>query len=469
MAELSGFARIAPYLTNPLVLAGFARPAPRPPEVESDADREPKCRRQGAALVLRCGFILALVVIVLGFGLVFWQTERTTVDVDEILDNFRMATAEAAASQGKLDTIARLNELEDGAFRDAVLAIVREGKSPNAPEGIDRAIELLRQGETGAAETVLTEILDRRLQERATASQAAAEAARHLGAIAYVNDTAKAIEAYRKATELDPGDTWSWIYLGRLYQRTGDLAAAEQAFDQAQPAAERAGEERDVLAADIDLGEVRVAAGDLAGAVAAYELALATAQRLAAQDPGNAGWQRDLIVTHVKLAEIAEDDQRMAARARQHYEAALAIARDLEISKRLAPTDDGWSPNSKPVSHASSRRPQTAEANFRRQPSGLRPFSRPRFPTIACGMPHHRGSWLACGQRQDCFQVRPSGPNPVEALGSSDASGKSQCDRCPDFRSPCPDLQNEARHLHRPGFTRPLHLAISRLHRQKIA
>ena len=69
----------------------------------------------------------------------------------------------------------------------------------------------LRQGDTGAAETALSEILDRRLQDRAAASKTeaeatreAAEAARNLGAIAYLNNTAKAIEAYRTATELDP-------------------------------------------------------------------------------------------------------------------------------------------------------------------------------------------------------------------------------------------------------------------------
>ena len=43
--------------------------------------------------------------------------------------------------------------------------------------------------------------------------------------IAYLNDTAKAIKAYQTATELDPDETWSWIYLGRLHQRAGNLAA----------------------------------------------------------------------------------------------------------------------------------------------------------------------------------------------------------------------------------------------------
>ena len=37
----------------------------------------------------------------------------------------------------------------------------------------------------------------------------------------------------------------------------------------------------------------------------AYQAALAIAQRLAAADPGNAGWQRDLSVSHNKIGNLA--------------------------------------------------------------------------------------------------------------------------------------------------------------------
>jgi tetratricopeptide (TPR) repeat protein len=340
MPEVSGFAEIAPYLTNPLVLAGFGLllffgllHALLKSKVMPTVTQ-----RTGGRAVLRginYGFIVALVVIVLGFALAWWQTERATVDVDEILDDFRVATETAAVSQGKLEAIARLGEIQDSdAFRAAVVAIVRESKSPNAPRGIDRAIELLRQGETGAAETVLAEVLDRRLRERATASQEAAEAARHLGAIAYVNDTAKSIEAYRTATELDPEHTWSWIYLGRLYQRAGKLAAAEEAFKQARDVAERAGDARDVMVADGSLGDVRVATGDLAGALATYEATLATAQALAAQDPSVTEWQRDLSVSFNKIGDVQS--------ARGNLDGALQAYQDgLEIAEKLAAQDPG--------------------------------------------------------------------------------------------------------------------------------
>ena len=49
---------------------------------------------------------------------------------------------------------------------------------------------------------------------------------------------------------------------------------------------------------------MRVAQGDLAGALAAYEESLAIRRDLAAADPGNAGWQRDLSVSLNKLGDV---------------------------------------------------------------------------------------------------------------------------------------------------------------------
>jgi hypothetical protein len=83
------------------------------------------------------------------------------------------------------------------------------------------------------------------------------------------------------------------------------------------------------------IGAVRMAAGDRAGALTAYEESLEIGRRLAAADPGNADWARDLIFSHVKLAGVADDH----AMVRKHYADALAIAEDLMNKGRLAPAD----------------------------------------------------------------------------------------------------------------------------------
>jgi tetratricopeptide (TPR) repeat protein len=51
------------------------------------------------------------------------------------------------------------------------------------------------------------------------------------------------------------------------------------------------------------MGNVQLAQGDLAGALKSYRDSLAIRDRLAQSDPGNAGWQRDLSVSHAKVAD----------------------------------------------------------------------------------------------------------------------------------------------------------------------
>ncbi len=81
---------------------------------------------------------------------------------------------------------------------------------------------------------------------------------------------------------------------------------------------------------------MRVAEGDRAGALQAYEESLEIARRLAAADPGNAGWARDLIVSNVKLRRWP-----ITAPWYEALRGGLAIAEDLAKSGRLAPAACG--------------------------------------------------------------------------------------------------------------------------------
>ena len=67
-----------------------------------------------------------------------------------------------------------------------------------------------------------------------------------------------------------------------------------------------AGWQRDLSVSHNKVGDVLRAQGDLAGALQAYRESLAVRARLAAADPSNAGWQRDVVVSYWKLADIAE-------------------------------------------------------------------------------------------------------------------------------------------------------------------
>ena len=78
----------------------------------------------------------------------------------------------------------------------------------------------------------------------------------------------------------------------------------------------------------IKIGDVRLAAGDRAGALTAYEESLSISRKLAAADPGNAAWQRGLYVSLTKIGDVRLlTGDRTGALA--SYEEGLAIMRKL--------------------------------------------------------------------------------------------------------------------------------------------
>jgi hypothetical protein len=142
-------------------------------------------------------------------------------------------------------------------------------------------------------------------------------------------------------------DGWLWVRVTSARSTMGSLALAGRAAAAARDAfASRASERRDNSSAERDLyvgwfwlGNVRQAQGDLAGALAAYEAARAIRERLAASDSGNAEWQRDLIVSHWRIAALLGELPARRGEASAHWGEALAVARALAGSGRLAPVD----------------------------------------------------------------------------------------------------------------------------------
>ncbi|WP_295302902.1 DUF4062 domain-containing protein [Accumulibacter sp.] len=86
------------------------------------------------------------------------------------------------------------------------------------------------------------------------------------------------------------------------------------------------------------IGDLRTVLGDLAGAGQAYEASFAIAKRLAAADPANVLFQRDLSVSHERIGDLRKAQGDLAG-AGQAYEASLAIAERLAASD---PTNADW-------------------------------------------------------------------------------------------------------------------------------
>jgi len=65
-----------------------------------------------------------------------------------------------------------------------------------------------------------------------------------------------------------------------------------------------AGWQRDLSVSHNKIGDVQREQGDLAAALTSYRASLAIRERLAKADPGNAGWQRDLSVSHERIGDV---------------------------------------------------------------------------------------------------------------------------------------------------------------------
>ena len=99
------------------------------------------------------------------------------------------------------------------------------------------------------------------------------------------------------------------------------------------------------------IGDVLVAQGDGPGALAAYRKGLAIGEALAARDPANTEWQRDLSVSHERIGDVlvAQGDGPGALAA---YRKGLAIREALAARD---PANTEWQRDLS-VSHEQDRR-----------------------------------------------------------------------------------------------------------------
>ena len=135
-------------------------------------------------------------------------------------------------------------------------------------------------------------------------------------------------------------------FLGDVLRTKGKLTDALAAFREdlrimqklAEQDATNAGWQRDLAVSHSRVGGIYQAQGKLDDALAAYREYLRISQKLAEQDPTNAGWQRDLAVAHNRVGGIYEEQGEL--------DDALAAFREyLRISKKLGeqdPTNADW-------------------------------------------------------------------------------------------------------------------------------
>jgi tetratricopeptide (TPR) repeat protein len=195
--------------------------------------------------------------------------------------------------------------------------------------------------------------LEELLQEGLPSGVGRGTALYRLAAIRYRHQSLELTTAQvRAALEEYPRTETDWRVgqgqdlLGDVLRDQGDLPAALAAYQAGRSIRERlvaqdpghARWQRDLSVAQHKVGDVLRDQGDLPGALAAYRAGLVILERLVAQDPANAGWQRGLSVAQIKVGDVLHDQRDLPG-------ALLAYRAGLVIREQLAARDTantGW-------------------------------------------------------------------------------------------------------------------------------
>ena len=265
---LEAFATIAPHLANPLVLVGFVLLlffGVHRTLIRSGVLKPVSAAQSGVLIrvLLRYGFLIALLLIVAGFGFAAWKVwiaAGPKVDVNAIVETLTRKF-EKELTAGRQREEAAQGQIQQ--LTEAVTTLARQAEQPQAPPGVTEALQQLAEGNTQAAETIFQDTLARKEAEGQSAIKEAAAAARHLGALAFLHDTKKALAAYRKAVELDPQDSTGWNLLGHLLRRVGEMDEAERAYKMVLALGKRTESREDIAIAYGNLGIVYEIRGEL--------------------------------------------------------------------------------------------------------------------------------------------------------------------------------------------------------------
>lgn len=226
------------------------------------------------------------------------QIQRTT---DKLIDVER-------ANRKQDDRLARLEVDREAQARQikelaaAVQTVTQAATVPTATRADKRAAALLEQGDaTGAIALIGRNALDA-AQGASRAAERSAELYRQQAALLRTKNVGLALGALELALAQQPNDfntLWGAGDLARLagntekaggyYQRM--RAAAMAALENAPTSTTR---QRDLSFSHVMIGEVQQAQDNLQSALTNYQASIAIGQTLAAADPGNTEWQRDL-------------------------------------------------------------------------------------------------------------------------------------------------------------------------------
>ena len=167
------------------------------------------------------------------------------------------------------------------ALTEAITALTK-GQGIDATQAErDAAFSALKQGNTAIAKSLFANTAEKyekqskQLTDGAEQkSKQAAESLRYMGALAFLDNTQEALQAFRRATQLDPDNADGWNYFGVLLARVGRINEAIAAFNTVFALGDKHGNKLDMSFAYGNLGLIYNMLGDLDKSIEFHQKAL---------------------------------------------------------------------------------------------------------------------------------------------------------------------------------------------------
>ena len=162
-----------------------------------------------------------------------WLTDDPEAERQQLVEEFDALLQKRLDARLRAHGLAGLqtSEQDDGLRQD--LRGAAKTLQDAGAEGREAVRQLIEDGKTDEARALLQRLAGADAKAGAQANARAAERYRQIGALAFLDDTKAAMDAYSKAVELDPDYPHGWNELGRLQHRSGKLQAAIRSYERA--------------------------------------------------------------------------------------------------------------------------------------------------------------------------------------------------------------------------------------------
>ena len=208
----------------------------------------------------------------------------------------------------------------------------------NDVEG-ERALAALKEGNEAEAEKLFEEVITASAAEaeaaalaaaerRAEANRKAADAARHIAALARPKDVVKAAKYFLRATDFEPDHYQTWMDLASTSIDIGNSSQALRAYRKASALARDAGSLSDRYWAANGQGDIVLAQGRLERALSFFRAASKLAEEMVLADPDDLDAKRNQQVSLNRVGDVLVSMGDLNG-ARKVYSEGLEIAKEL--------------------------------------------------------------------------------------------------------------------------------------------